>query len=68
MTELQLGDPVVYQNHIQDMNEIGFVVNSCKTNFKVLWNDEISPRTENYEQLRIATNNEIEVQERILSQ
>lgn len=63
--ELALGDPVVYKNHIIGMNEIGVVVNACKNNFKVLWNDEIQSRVEQYKQLRIAKPEEVDAQERL---
>ncbi|ENW95956.1 hypothetical protein [Acinetobacter sp. NIPH 298] len=57
-----LGDPVVYRDDIQDSDEIGVVTNACVNNFKVLWNDEPKSKTEIYEHLRPARQDEVDAQ------
>ena len=61
-----LGDPVVYQDHVQGMNEIGVVTNARLTNFKVLWNDETNSKTEIYNRLRLARLDEVDAQCRLI--
>lgn len=61
-----LGDPVCYVDSISGADEIGVVTNSCISNFKVLWNDEIHSRTEVYCKLRHASLAEVEAQSRII--
>ncbi len=61
---IQLGDPVVYRDEIEGLDDIGVVTNSCLDNFKVLWNDEMKSKAENPEQLRPARADEIVAQSR----
>ena len=63
---LLLGDPVCYVDSIHGADEIGVVTNSCITNFKVLWNDEMHSRTEVYSKLRPASLAEVDAQSRII--
>ena len=56
---MQLGDPVVYLDEFEGLDEIGVVTNSCIENFKVLWNDEMKSKVENPKQLRKARVDEV---------
>ncbi|WP_151838077.1 MULTISPECIES: phosphohistidine phosphatase [unclassified Acinetobacter] len=59
---IQLGDPVVFRDDIDGLDEIGVVTNSCLDNFKVLWNDEMKSKVEKPEQLRPARDDEVVAQ------
>lgn len=62
-----LGDPVCYVDSIQGVDEIGVVTNSCITNFKVLWNDEINSKIEIYNRIRLARFDEVDAQCRMIT-
>ena len=61
-----LGDPVVYRDDLKGFDKVGVVIKSNGSSLKVLWNDEHHPRTEQYERLRVASLDEVDVQCRMI--
>ncbi|MGO3385381.1 MAG: phosphohistidine phosphatase [Acinetobacter guillouiae] len=62
-----LGDPVVYRDDLKGFDSVGVVTRSNGSSLQVLWNDEHLSRTEQYDRLRPARLDEVDVHRRIIN-
>ncbi|TCB19130.1 phosphohistidine phosphatase [Acinetobacter sp. ANC 5045] len=61
-----LGDPVVYRDDIKGFDSVGVVTKSTGSSLQVLWNDESESKTEQYDRLRLARLDEVDVHSRVI--